>query len=237
MACNSTTFSLTRAPVTALVPQTSPWLCAPATEQRCGRSVALAVTSNEPSLVQTKEGQCDPHSTCPCRLEWQPAGLAVASRTYPGAAETARGNRQIPRAGSRCESFGRSAQRSVDDRAGGSRSRRARANTAAIPVDGAPGASSPAGRALPHPRGGSDRVLAGKRDARAPGPHRADPRSSRPGLSTPRAAAILAAASAVGRGELNGLVRPLNRGARCAALTALLTPPLPHQRSELASSG
>jgi hypothetical protein len=236
MACKSTTFSLTRAPVTALAPQTSPSPCALVAEERGGRSAALAVSNSEPSPAKTKDGRCDPHSISPCRLECLAAGVAVSSRTPLGASVPARGERQIPRPGSRGESLGRSARPGADDGAGGSRSRRARANAAPISVDGAPCASSPAGRALPHPRGGSDRVLAGKRDIRPPGPRGAGPRCSRPGLSAPRAAAILAAASGPGRGALAGLLRPLNRGARRAALAALLTA-LPHQRSEPASNG
>lgn len=237
MACKSTTFSLTRAPVTALVPQTSRWLCVPVAEERGGRSAALAVSNSEPSPAKTKDGRCDPHSISFCRPECLAAGVAVSSRTPLGASVPARGERQIPRPGSRGESVERSARPGADDGAGGSRSRRARANTAAIPLDGAPGTSAPARRALPHPGGGSERVLAGKRDTGSPGPRRADPRCARPGLAAPTATASLAAASAVGRGKLGGLVRPLNRGARGAALAALLNPPLPRQRSEPASNG
>ncbi len=235
MACKSTTSSLTKAPVTALAPQTLPSLCAQGSRQAGGRFVALAVTNCEPPPAKTKDGRCDSHSI---QLGLTQRAVVSGARvmTPSGGSRTACSERQTPRPRADSENVERSARPVADDVRGGSRTRCARANAAAIPVGGASRASSLAGWALPHPRGGACRVLASERDSGAPGPCQADRRETGRGVSAAQPVAILAAAAASGR-ELAGPLRPLDRGAVRAALPALLTPPLPRQRSVPASNG
>jgi hypothetical protein len=254
MSCKSNSFTLKARRVTALVPQTSaPSRCEPVDPlvrlrsraarvtrgQSVGRLVALAVNNSDPFLAKSKDGRCNPDPIDPCRLEWLAGGVAATPSTPTGTSRSARAERQIPRAKSHGETLeiSLSARPDTDDGAGRSRSRRARANPAAILVDGALGASSPSGRPLPHSRGGASGVLAGQREAHgAPSARRADPRCTRPELSKPRPVAILAAAAATGRARLAGFLRPLHRDALRVALSAFLTRPLPHHGSELASN-
>jgi len=233
MACKSTTFPATQRYVTAWLPQ----ICSHLAHRRSGRSGGLTVTNNRPYLAATKDGRCTSPSAYP-----PPAGTRI-ERLASGAAADPRAagdylTRDLAQATGRRSEFGEVFTRhGPDNGAGRGGPRRARANRAAIRVDGTPWASPPSRGALPYPRGGAGRVLAGKRTARdTRGRRRPRSRRARAESSTtqPHGSVSAAEASRGGRADLS--IRPLHRGALQAAITAFLIGPIP-PRSEPTSHG
>jgi hypothetical protein len=224
MACKSLILTRKRILVTAAVPQILPSPYAWGGDEASGRPGDPAVTSNEPFLVRTKEGQCDSHSTCRIRPECFADNVAVRTAVPSGALEAALGEPQIARATSSGDSVDLSTRPGADDCAGGSRSRRPRANPAAIRVIGLARPSSTSGWPLPHTRGGAGRILGVERTTRGVlTARRAEPTELRAGFSAPWPVESPAPATAPWRGERGRFLRPVDRGALRFALSAFVT--------------